>query len=327
MKSFLGAFKYLFKRFYLTVIFGPLGLFYLLTRFREKNTCYVVPCPHIGDVLFTFGYLNAYKNKNNIKRLVVVCTKSFKELAQMYPDDVDDIFVVSDYVMNLILSVDASYFYALILKKLSHVLIIVPPNHFRGDFSEISRFPGVTLIGSIKYGILGLEEKDSFAPPVKQDEDVGELLDRLGIISGKTIILSPYSHGREAGIDISIFEAISSRYGDLGYKVLTNVSANWHKPIRKTKALCCTLREAYLISEYCSCVIGIRSGFLDLTLLSGTMVLALYQSNHTGTDYFDLRAMPIVNYGLQYRLTDDFDNDITSIYEIIDNNLVQGEKS
>jgi len=322
VKNLLGAIKYLFKRFYLTCIFGPLGLLYLLTRFREKDTCYVVPCPHIGDVLFTFGYINAYKSKNNIKKLTVICKESFKELAQMYPDAIDEIIIVSEFVLNLILSVDASYYNVLILKKLLKLVIVVPPNHFRGGFDEISRFPGVTFIGSIKYGILGLDEKDSFEPPVKQNEDVGELLDRLGIISGKTIILSPYTHGREYSLDTNIFDAIAIRYSQKGYRVMTNISAKWHEPIKNTEALCCSLREALLISEYCSCVIGIRSGFLDLTLLSGIMVLALYQSDHSGTDYFDLSAMPIVNLGLQYRLIDDFKSDMVAIYEIIDNNMM-----
>jgi len=327
MKNIMIAIRYLAKKIFTLFVLAPLGVLYCLIRFRGENTCYVVPCPHIGDVLFTFGYLNAYRRKNQIEKVTVVCKDSFKELAGMYPEDIDEIIIISDIALKLIMAIDASYFYTLVLRKFIQMIIIVPANHFREGFDTIRKFPNTTLIGCIKYGVLALREQDSFTCPTVENANKDEMLKRLGILPGKTIILSPYTH--ECGDELieGVLEAIALRYKNKGYRVLTNVSAKWHKPVKHTEALECTLREALLIGNHCNCVVGIRSGFLDLLLLSGTMVLALYSSDYFDLSFFDLSAMPIKEKGQQYKMTGDYNGDMETIYEIIDGNMNQGEMS
>ena len=275
---------------------APIGILsYMAVRDRG---CYdVLMCDHIGDFLYTAGYLRAFKRTNRIRRLRVVGTARLESLARFYPGVIDEYRVVGKRRLQLILSayrtwIGRQYYMA------APVSVIEPSRDFVRQFAYVETFPNLTLRGCIQHGILRLsEEAQPELPQLCQAAP--------GHGETKRILLCPSAAVTEWRPYQGLFRQLCGIFSQRGLEVSVNDET-------------VPLDECARRMRRADCVIGMRSGLLDLAALAGAPAIALYPPDSRLMRYFDLRRMNEHNpRTAQYRLRGSATEDIRGILAIL----------
>lgn len=279
-----------FRNIYVSLIRVPISIVYIIYKFRSESTHYMVVCDHIGDTLLCLGYINAYRNKHGIRHLTFVTTQSMMSLVEGYDQFLDNTIFLQKKCLRLILDAGKTNFGDHVIKKLKGVTIINPENAFTSEFFLYpSRFPMISLKDCIKYGELNLESDAKFITPHFQYDD-NDIIKKLNVKKGKTVILTPYAVVTKP-IPFSFFDKLSELLLEQGFQIMTNITDPKQVVVKGSLPLYCGLDQAMVIAEYCGWVIGLRSGILDLLCYAKCHVIALYPSDNRYVNFFKLSAL------------------------------------
>ena len=263
-------FRFIGRGFYRQFFALPIGFIYCCIKFRNRNVVYVLVCDHIGDTLFSLGYLKAFCEKENINRLAFVTTAHLMELTELYQGVIDERVVVCRYLIHLILDGHQTRIGILMYRQIDNFVIVEPANYVVGGFEFICKFPQVQLIDLIRYGVLGLDSTAQYMYPVYP---VQAGIQEKGKVK---VVLSPESQVTDA-LPKMYFISLANELLAKGYDVYTNISSSNGGLIPGTKPFCYGLIRLFeLVQAENICFIGIRSGLLDLVQHAGGVVIALY---------------------------------------------------
>ena len=273
----------------------PIGLLTYM-KVRDRNYYDVVMCDHIGDFLYMIGYLGQFRQINHIPRIRVIGTARLQELVGLYPGIIDGYRIVGKFQLQIMLFPYRTSIGRMCFQYMKNVKVIEPSRDFVQQFGYVESFPNLTLRDCIKYGILRLPEEVQMKLPCMPDKpEKGKKAQIMLCPSAVVTEWKPYQR---------LFERLSKILSQSGIKVYENKES---MPL---------IEFAYLASQM-DCVIGLRSGLLDLAALVGCRVIALYPADSKMMKYFDLRKMNEHNHKImQYRMSGSMTEDIRQILKM-----------
>lgn len=277
-------------------IITTLGLLTYI-RIRDRKYYDIVMCDHIGDFLYTIGYLRQFRQINHIPNLRMIGTARLQDLVRLYPGIIDEYRSVGKFHLQIILFPYRTSIGRTCFQRMKNVKVIEPSRDFVQQFDYVSAFPNLTLRDCIKYGILRLPEEVQMESPCMPDNN-SEKEKKAQILLCPSAVVTEWKPYRR------LFKKLSKILSRNGIKVCEN---NETIPLNEFAYLACRT----------DCVIGMRSGLLDLAALMGCRVLALYPADSTMMNYFDLRKMNGHNHKIvQYRLSGSIAEDIRQILKL-----------
>lgn len=288
----------------------PFGL--LLYGGIRKKDCYdVIICNHIGDFLYTVSYLKEFKEQNQIAYLRIISTKRFAKLALLFPEVCEEYRSISETCLERLLF---SYRYPLgrkIYHFMENVKLVEPASDFADRYGYVEAFPNLNLEMCIKYGILKLSEQTVREYPFLNSE---KQKDKKRV---KKVLLCPAAAIIEWKNYESFFVKLAAKLAQENISVYINDMKNSEISEKKP------LEEFIYFTGEMDCVVGIRSGLLDLAAAAGCGVLALYPKEYELRRYFDLCKMNPYNQKImECELSDDLEKDAEEIFRIL---IKQGE--
>lgn len=303
---------YLFKMIIDQIIVLPVVFIYYIISFRRKNRHNIIICEHIGDIIYTLGFLKSFRQNKSGNQICVITTKKWMDLLELYPDSYDSIIIIHHWKLKLLLLLKHYQLGQFLVKKVNDVTIVDPGNDFVLGYEYARKYPKMNLKDCIKYGSLELSDNAVYELPQIKRIDCYK--------ATNPILLCPYATVTRE-IDKTIYEEIASEYAAKGYQLYTNVVNNQQK-INGTQALTSSLKSIVEKGDEFSCIIGLRSGILDLLAFSNCPIIAIYPYQDPMIDFFDLRKTNPTNTKIiQYQLTEDINYDIKNIKSIINDVL------
>lgn len=275
----------------------PIGLLTYM-RVRGKKYYDVVMCDHIGDFLYTIGYLRQFKQINRISYLRIIGTARLQDLVKLYPGIVDEYRTVGKFRLQMMLFPYRTSIGRMCFQYMKNVKVIEPSRDFVQQFDYVAAFPNLTLRDCIKYGILRLPEEIQMELPCIPDSGPEK-------VKKTQIILCPSAVVTEWKPYQRLFKRLVKVLTQNGIKVYENKESM-------------PLYEFASLASRIDCVIGMRSGLLDLAALMGCRVIALYPEDSMMMSYFDLRKMNEHNHKIvQYRMSGSMTADIRQIFKTV----------
>lgn len=274
----------------------PIGLFTYM-RVRDRKFYDIVMCDHIGDFLYTIGYLREFKQINHITHLRVIGVARLQDLVRLYPGIVDEYRTVGKIQLQIMLFPYRTSIGRMCFQYMKNVKVIEPSRDFVQQFDYVAAFPNLTLKDCIKYGILRLpEEVQMELPCIPDNVPVKEIKSQIMLCPSAIVTeWKPYQR---------LFRRLAKVLSQSGVKVYENKESM-------------PLYEFASLASHMDCVIGMRSGLLDLAALMGCHVIALYPADSMMMDYFDLRKMNKHNHKIvQYRMSGSIADDIRQILKL-----------
>ena len=314
--------KTLVKSILQQVFLVPAAALYYQCRLRRKGVYNLVICDHIGDFLYTMGYARAFCRKNHIKKLRIVSTARFRELAGLYPAKGWEYRAVSGQWLHLLCIANRYASGRQLFGRWNDCCIVEPAAGFVGGFAFASQFPGLNLKNCIFYGSLNLSEGSRFEAPgqaaKRQAGKAGVSEHGKGQRAGRKgkILLCPFAQAMHYDRAQELFGQLAERFKAENYEVYVNAARGESLQI-DAEWIHCGFMELYQKFGQYEAVIGIRSGILDLAAFSGCRVTALYPPAYDLAAFYDLRHTNGQKQDLyQYELTGDMERDIQAIMQI-----------
>lgn len=277
----------------------PVAAGYYKTRLAKSGVFNLIVCDHIGDFLLTMGYVRAFQKAYGIRRLRMVCTEKFKDLAEMYPDTNCEFYAISPQSLHLLCIANRYVLGQQLFDSWKDNCVVEPANRFLQGLEHAAQFPGLHLKDCICYGSLGLKEGGSFDMPVYQ-KDGKQSAGGCKELAGR-VLLCPSARSvcyKQAGL---LFLQLEQAIKSMGWQVDVNAE------LIGLQELCGQLRHF-------DCVIGMRSGLLDLAVFAPCRVVALYPPTGGMEQFYDLRhTNPGHPQTFQYRLTGQMDTDLQAV--------------
>ncbi|MFU0827260.1 MAG: ADP-heptose:LPS heptosyltransferase [Lachnoclostridium sp.] len=236
---------------------------FVYQRITEKygNDCSIIICPYqgMGDIYFISSYLEAYLQKNHIKKYVLtVIGTTGRRIANMF--GIENIEVLS--VDDLDCLID---FYRMLDEKGNNIKVL-SHNYLHTDIlANFERNNRLSWGVMLKQCIMNLSENEPKREPKwpENPENVEKLFQEKGLVKGKTVILSPYANTL-ARLDDGFWKEVADYYNSKGYVVCTNSMGKEEPPVKGSKAIEFSLEDARLVVEYAGTFIGLRSGLCDV---------------------------------------------------------------
>ncbi len=315
MRYFLVFIKKLFLDIFGELLIVPIGIFYYLVFYNNKKDINIVLCNHIGDIIFTLGYLEEYKLQKNVKNINLIGTNKWKNLVGLYPNIYNEYYTIKSFWLKILLYSAKREIGQSVYLKLKNVIFIDPGNNYTMGYNYAVKFPNSNLKDCIKYGCLNLEADSKFLAPhlILHSNKIKNFINDNNLLNKKAILLCPYASVTNE-IGNNFFEKLVTIYKRMGYLVITNIS-NDEKAIKGTITIKCNFQEIFELGHYMECIIGLRSGILDLLVFTNKLVISIYPKDNNMINFFDLchtqeNKNKLV---LQYVMTNDYYKDIKYI--------------
>ena len=256
---------------------------------------FICPYTGTGDIYLIGTFWEEYIKRNNIDDYVfVVISKACKKVADLF--DIKNIEVVKkkEYASQLI-------DYHLYdpekgkMKLLNDCWAQVHTNQvewFRG-------YKGLYFTDLFRRFVFNLPDDVKPKHPTFRDESerVRKVFSEYGLLSKRTVILSPYSNTL-SDLPIEFWKDITDELVNKGYMVVTNSGGKTEPAIKGTTAVFFSLDIAPQMIEEAGAFIGVRSGFCDV--ISGTKAkkIILYDKGNrfymgSAFEYFNLKGMEL----------------------------------
>lgn len=258
-------------------------------------TIFLCPYTGTGDIYLIGTFWEEYLNKNNINDYVfVVISNACKKVADLFGIKNIEVVRKKEYASYLI-------DYHLYdpengnLKILNDCWAQVHTNQvewFRG-------YKGLYFTDLFRKFVFGLSEDVKPKHPTfkRETEKIKAIFDKFGLITKKTVILSPYSNTL-SDLPTDFWKCLVEVLKDKGYIVATNCGGNTEPAIEGTIGVFFPLNIAPQIIDEAGAFIGVRSGFCDV--ISGTKAkkIILYDKGNrfymgSAFDYFNLKGMEL----------------------------------
>lgn len=300
-------FKILIKSLIEEVFLLPVGILYYL-HLRKKDYFDIVICDHIGDFLFTAGYMEAFKKENHLPYIRMIGTEKFYCMKEYYKNTIEEYRVIRAKYLKLLLLVNRYRLGKMMFCYIGTLRVIEPSSDFVLEYKYIENFPELTLKTCIQYGILQLPKEAPFIAPAisKQKEKKKE---------NKKILLCPEAQVIENEKIEEYFNSLIPLLKKENYICYMNVK---NCKIKDVISVYDTLDQFFNLADEMDCVLGVRSGILDLAAFTKSKIIALYPQNSKMGRFYDLHITNPENHRLfQYNLTENRTQDIENIMNLI----------
>lgn len=245
--------------------FRAIYYYFVIHKVRYKE---VIICDHIGDFLFTLGYLNEYKYENDIKYLKVNCSERLHPLSEYY----EGVGVVVVTEIECIDAIREFYHYRsgrFVLKKLLKAVVIEPAYEYPNLFNSMIHNQYMTLRRTICRDVLHIKREDKYFNP----------FDGMATDCNSSKLLFVSTSATLIDDKVDVIKEIVGQARQKGWNVESNEGEG---------APYLSLVEVVKNSKRYKAVVGIRSGLLDLLALCGCKVIAIYPCGYNLVHYFSI---------------------------------------
>lgn len=292
-------------------IIGKRKYFQIKQRHRTDNV-YLCPYTGTGDIYLIGTFWKEYCKKNNIVDYVfVVITDACMKVAMLC--EIENVELLKrQRMLSNIISAHMLWPDTVKLKILNDCWPQIHTNQiewFRG-------YKGLEFMHLFRKYVFDLSDLSEPEHPnfKNYDGEIDKVMKENGLISGKTVILSPYSNTL---LDMSdcFWEELAKNLKQEGFCVCTNIGDNTERAINETIPIFFKLTMAPQFVEKAGYFVGIRSGFCDVISGARATKIILYDKRNrfyagSAYEYFNLKDMKLCDDALEI----EYDN----IEEIID---------
>ncbi len=253
------------KQFVKTILSVITLPYYFLLGVNRKKQYLIVP-NGIGEIVAVFMYAKEYMKKRDINEIYIVINKNRNGCAKAL--EIGSIhFVLVPCIYHKLMIAFGLSFYG---SKL------VPQNtRFIDSWERQSRQHGNNF-SQIKE-LMGIKG---------QINEFSCQRENPGIEPVDKIFFNPYARTIE-GVGLQVFEDVARKLSKK-YKCYTFVNNN-QKWIEGTVPLKCDLKQAMDEVENAKCLIGVRSGFIDLMSLSMNRIICIYPGIEKTESFFSFK--------------------------------------
>lgn len=256
---------------------------------KSKKNLYVLPFQGIGDSMITLGFLKEFMLKNDFLNAMIFHLESYSELYSFYDFDFAEKKVVSKSDYSTLRSFFNTRLGLSYLLSRKDILYTDTAAFLAQGWKTTFSIPSLSVFEYIRSGIMALNTKSKISlPSIPQTE-----LQLPAESRGKKIaVLNPYSKTILISTWKEVYERIARLLLDLNYFVFTDCGKDkTHKAVSGTTEFYGTLSESVVLCKKAELVIATRSGWVDLMMLSGTKVVALYgKKNEIFMNAFDVKV-------------------------------------
>lgn len=315
--AFKAAGKEMWQQFPVTVC---AAVYY--TGLQKKDTYDVILCSHIGDFLFTAGYLQEFQQAVQMgryqkrRKLRLIGVQKFEKLLDYYPGLDCEFLALRPKLLQLILDANRTRAGRAFFEKTGSVHVVEPANAFIDGVLYAFRYPDLNLRMCIQYGVLGLKKNACFARPSytpKANQDERHQKKKRVLLCASAQVMEIKNIGK-----------YMSYFAEYFTKEDCEVYANgmWEEmPTEKVKSVYWDLGSFFKNCFHIDTVIGVRSGLLDLAACTSAAVIALYPKKCAEgkgcSRFYDIKQIfPEKETNHQYILTGDFSVDVEEILRL-----------
>lgn len=227
--------------------------------------------------MITLGCLKEYVEKNDFQKVILFYTKGYRELYSFYDFSFAKNVCMSDScyrILKRFFSTKVGYF---VLKTKQNILCTDTIFYVGHEWKTTFKISGLNVFKFIKEGIMGIKPESEIIFPQIPKLEVNFNSD---ITNKKIAVLNPFSKTISIPFWQDVYTRIANQLINLGYSIFTDCGKDKsRKPINGTEPFYGELTESFELCRKASVVIGTRSGYLDLMLLSGTKIIALYDND------------------------------------------------
>lgn len=243
----------------------------------KNKKLYVLPYQGIGDIMITLGCLKEYVEKNDFQKVILFYTKGYSELYSFYHFDFAKTVCIPRFcyrALKRFFSTKVGYF---ILKSKKNILCTDTIFYVGHGWKTTFKISGLNVFKFIKEGIMGMKPESKIIFPQIPKLQVNF---SAGINNKKIAVLNPFSKTISIPFWQDVYTRIANQLVNLGYCIFTDCGKDKsRKPINGTEPFYGELTESFELCKKASLVIGTRSGYLDLMLLSDAKIIALYSDS------------------------------------------------
>lgn len=240
----------------------------------------------VGDTCIQLAWAKQFKEKNNIKNLVCVTTKSMASLEIYFENIVDHFYYIDKKDLQILFKFYKSDLGLMFYRRHPELLCTFMTAHVR---NTIVQNPSHLNFADVTKAIYHLPPDTRPVSINCGDSTKAETLVRNGVIvPKKTILLNPNAK-TIVHTPFSFFVDIADQLRAKGYNVITSVHGD-EPTIHGTVSVDFSLSEAIQIANACGVVIGARSGFLDLLSFSDATIISVDNNQYDYSDYFNIQS-------------------------------------
>lgn len=254
---------------------GYAALNELVSSKKNDEVIFFLVTP-IGSNVYGLASLDAYREENPGKKVVVIGSKENEQIIRSYCQ-IDRVILLepeSDQYRALICFANSTKLSAKGVRQ--GVLNVMPKVRTKApgdpDTMRQQRLTVFHLREDAPITYHGIEKQ-----PVTAISNFSEIKNRV-------VILNPYSNSMPY-ITLSLYEGICEKLLGGGYDVYTNLVGD-QAPIRGSKTLRCSISELYSIACEIPLIVSARSGILDFLITSNVNMFVIYE-NVTKTSCYD----------------------------------------
>lgn len=282
---------------------------------RENSGKDYMVCPYkgTGDVYMAMSYLREYMRNQLIDNVcIVVTSNSCKRICELF--EMNHIVVISEEDCENLLQ--AWMFLG------DENIHIKPLLHWGWRLKKtpwLFHNKNITFADMFRADVYGLPyESLPQKPHLNRNTKIEEILEKQGLIKGRTVVLAPYANSVDPEMSIAEWEEIAFELKKRNYCVVTNC-AGAENPINGTERLTLSYQELLPGVEYCGCIVAIRSGVCEVISSANCKQIVIYENGIRALnyEYFGLKPMRLSNNEIPIIYSEKID--INKIIEAVEN--------
>lgn len=244
---------------------------------------------NIGETVVFLRLARAYFKKNGSKSPLIIGLKPYhKDLVKMFLPDVD---------VKIVKSVKVSLYPDGFSVKGYNVKLIFPKSHYdkvedalRDKNSDKKHFVEFIL------DYLGLTEEDfsgfEFSVSEREKEVLRKKTEKIGLDIDNFVFISPEANTCE-DVGYDYWKELGEKYKKEGVDVFCNVVKEKER-FEEFKQCKLSLKEVYILASWAKEIVGLRSGLMDLLVLTGTPMKVIYTKARHRESFNPLSAEEIM---------------------------------
>lgn len=217
----------------------------------------------IGDFYLLALYLEDYLKKEGIRNYVLAGdSKGFTKIADLFGIRAENIVLLGEDETDCLIQ---AYVFGGAKRYRMHLLTIWQKLSFNSCLVKYrDGFSFMDTVCSFTYGLPG--DAEPFAPLFDElDGEIVAMCEKMGMVRGRTVVLSPYAYSLQS-LPLHFWQRLADRLAGEGYVVCVNVDAKKEKCVLENVIpVSFTFKQSRAVLEYAGYLVGIRSGFMDIT--------------------------------------------------------------
>lgn len=293
------AVKIAIKSILQQIFIVPLALLYYKIKLQSKKCCNIVVCSHIGDFIFTMGYVKTLKREKQIEMIRVISTERMRPIATLYNESNFEFKAISAKWLHVLEIADRYNCGKQAFRCIKNNYFVVPANWFTLGIDGATRNKNNNLKECVKSYCLDIHTENGFEAPVTERSNSNKLNKVLLCMDAESITWN----------ECEVYEKkLLESLTEEGYEIEINGKDSFYS-LDKFITVCDT---------FCA-IIGVRSGILDLAAFSSAKIVALYPSeSEKYIHFYDIcKTNENKKNVIQIVLGSDIENDIKIILDYI----------